>query len=523
MTCNTFNSPTSKFSDYAADPAVLQAQIVTFPQMIRAEQDPAAKYDTNQLIDVSFNMVNWVKGYANEDDWPYAWDRVERGPILPTEFADFLDSSGYNIDDVDNLVTNQVSPIQPDAFMDQLEYFYDENFANSITGGFCSSFANALNTILGIINGASDFIKSLASLASGLAGQLQSLGQLLQQLVDTMAGVMLQQLQNIISSVSAIVGGAVAMGNLLYAKAQKAAQFFSEANLKGIKAAIDKLISDMSKAYENLTPELIAYLLYRLCQLAEAIANFMQSPVQGIMDLLNTFQSTQTALKNISYAASARAIQAGGFRMDEFDVARIKSQSAEAINASSYTNSVDRSYYVTKGFTDVDIARATSLTEPGNQFVEFGPGVLKIDTPFEGAGYKKVNPEIWMRIFRVAERLGKKLTINSAYRDPAYNASLESKGAAKNSLHMSGEAIDVSMNNIGGPDQIAEFIKIASQEGFGAVVYYPSQNFVHCDSGDRRRSWNKGQSHPTIERALDIHIVDGFRNGTPPLTTSNVQ
>jgi uncharacterized protein YcbK (DUF882 family) len=66
--------------------------------------------------------------------------------------------------------------------------------------------------------------------------------------------------------------------------------------------------------------------------------------------------------------------------------------------------------------------------------------------------------------------------IISAYRSPGTNAALKSLrgGVAKNSLHLSGRAIDMR--------------RAAISVGRGGVSYYAGSNFVHVDTG-RVRTW----------------------------------
>lgn len=72
------------------------------------------------------------------------------------------------------------------------------------------------------------------------------------------------------------------------------------------------------------------------------------------------------------------------------------------------------------------------------------------------------------------------ITINSAYRTPRRNATIE--GAAKHSLHMQGKAVDITMRGVtlNQLEQMAKYYKV------GGVGIYRS--FIHLDTG-RVRSW----------------------------------
>lgn len=74
----------------------------------------------------------------------------------------------------------------------------------------------------------------------------------------------------------------------------------------------------------------------------------------------------------------------------------------------------------------------------------------------------------------------------SGYRSPHTNAMLRShsRGVAKRSLHMSGQAIDVRLGDI----NAKHLREIAVTLKAGGVGYYPRQGFVHMDSG-MFRTW----------------------------------
>ena len=74
----------------------------------------------------------------------------------------------------------------------------------------------------------------------------------------------------------------------------------------------------------------------------------------------------------------------------------------------------------------------------------------------------------------------------SGYRSPVTNAALRSRseGVAAGSLHMTGQAIDISL-----PDVPLTTLRDAARAlRGGGVGYYPASNFVHVDVG-RVRTW----------------------------------
>lgn len=72
----------------------------------------------------------------------------------------------------------------------------------------------------------------------------------------------------------------------------------------------------------------------------------------------------------------------------------------------------------------------------------------------------------------------------SGYRCPKTNSGLRShsEGVAKNSLHMTGQAIDLRLPGY----DTKQIRNIAVALKAGGVGYYPKSNFVHMDTGDVR-------------------------------------
>lgn len=73
----------------------------------------------------------------------------------------------------------------------------------------------------------------------------------------------------------------------------------------------------------------------------------------------------------------------------------------------------------------------------------------------------------------------------SGYRSPHTNEAMHehSRGVAKNSLHMEGQAIDIHLEDV----NLTHLHKAALDIGRGGVGFYPHSNFVHVDVGPVRR------------------------------------
>ena len=88
----------------------------------------------------------------------------------------------------------------------------------------------------------------------------------------------------------------------------------------------------------------------------------------------------------------------------------------------------------------------------------------------------------------IQQKLGSRESFHvfSGYRTPATNALLRrrSKRVSKQSLHMQGKAVDISL-----PGYDTQTVRRAAISlNRGGVGYYPSSNFIHVDTGPVR-SW----------------------------------
>ncbi len=99
-----------------------------------------------------------------------------------------------------------------------------------------------------------------------------------------------------------------------------------------------------------------------------------------------------------------------------------------------------------------------------------------------------IDPRLMDILFVLQNKLDSKggFRVLSGYRSPKSNALLRrnGEGVAKNSLHMTGQAIDISMP--GTP--LSRLHNTALAVHSGGVGYYPKTGFVHVDTG-RVRSW----------------------------------
>jgi len=99
-----------------------------------------------------------------------------------------------------------------------------------------------------------------------------------------------------------------------------------------------------------------------------------------------------------------------------------------------------------------------------------------------------IDPRLMDILYVMNNRLGVKNSYHvlSGYRSPATNARLRrnSEGVARNSLHMTGQAVDIRLPGT----RLNVLRKAAMDLKSGGVGFYPRSDFVHVDTG-RVRHW----------------------------------
>lgn len=520
MSCNTFDSPSTKYSTSALTTEQLGARIKTFGDLLAEEKNPALKYDSAFLSSAIVNITAMTRVITSVSPGNYTQlvERVEAAPLTASEIADFIDTTGNTVESITAAIqvfntTNAITSIIVSNLLDQLNTYYTQSFGSSISNGFCATFNGILSSLAALM-GAFTVAKNILN---SILGTFGSIINLLKNLVDTIKEKMLSILDSIKSAAAKFVNMAKQFGDAI----RNVANFFSDLNMQKLKDMISNIISGIASKFQQITPEVLAYLLFRFCQLTSAIESFMRSPIQGLQDMLLRHTQAMSIFTNMSNSAKLAAVAAGAFRMDEATIAANKQRAADAANrnGNGFT-SVRPSVYYTKPFDQSEVQAALSIISGNFSSPYFDFSKVLNDEDKEKT-VTMLGVDIIVVATRIAKRVGKKLYINSAYRSPAKNANTD--GAARNSLHMSGLALDISWagSGITTSEERERFIAIASQEGIGGIGTYRGNvtPFIHIDVGPRRTWPGDTNEYTTSGTEYDhasaraLHEADRFRNG----------
>jgi len=489
------------------------------------QSDPSLQYDQEVIYaTVSLTKSTLISVDPSGLTYPLLQERFRQGPILAPEYADFLSFSQYDLTYVNELLNSfpVTPPVGLSQYFDQLELYYDQNYSATLSGGFCSAFSGKLLALSGLISGAAKLISQLKNFSlSSVLAQLTSIKEILYKLVDNLKQKLLQQIQNIATKIANFKNMITSVANALGNKLQQVSNFFSDLNMNNIKKKIEEIIASMAGGYEEITGDVIAYILFRLCRLSEIINSFMRSPVDSIKNVMNNFAMQSVLFQNFSRTATIGAVNAGLFRKDPFDT--IAEQGAVA----AATNAAGVSTYLSRPVTATEIAMANELKsatlEKINSNSYAAASLISFDTLNKDEAprsWQEVDALVWVRIFRIAQRLNTKLSLISAFRSNAkqtrlYNDAIAQYGPSQkrvakpgSSLHEFGGALDVDMGGRSNEFR-ANFIRSASEEGFNGIGTY--SEFIHVDN--RGDIWTWGGYNTD---ALALHKDNAYRKGLRP-------
>ncbi|AKF13376.1 peptidase M15 [Sinorhizobium phage phiN3] len=432
-----------------------------------------------------------------KSDYPSLSTRVEQnvGRISYTELADFLEYASYPsvVDFNTRIVTN------PRNVARDMNRYYEEQMSGSAIS-LCSLLSNPFESIAGLLDKIDSLTGNILNYLPSIASRLQSFAETMKAMTETLfeslrgilanvGGMAQQVIQGLANAPAAIAGIAQVFSNQ-FAALQN---LLSEDNLANIKEGIDKFVTKAVLQFQKIleNPQVILYLLYMFCKTQSFIESSLQTPIKSFQGMVSNASHEQNVLRVKSAPRTQAAIAAGRPTVTQESIAEIRAQKGNSHNAAvaaanpadvpdqtkvvwtpEHTTHPDPHSWSNLAFADSVINNSFWTTGGGK-----GMGISK------AVGYYGCKLEVLEMLNKVGQMIGKKLTVNSAFRHPVYNRHV---GGAKASMHMKGVALDVSM---AGVDREA-FCSAAYRVGFRGFGGYGS--FIHVDTGSKR-SWNKGR------------------------------
>ena len=443
---------------------------------------PAVKKRIEAKPTVSVSDVNAIiknSPVVTKDNFKkMIYDRYPVVPITPQTYP--------NTNDV--YVSNNVTNI-----LDAYEYYLQDSFYDSKMGKFCSlapnifsaidEFSNFFDNISSISRSFDDLVSSFENMSA--KAMLERLQNHVMSVVDSIMQNKLKILENF--SISKLLNdkgfSSDSVSKRIYSKIQREKEnvisLFSKENVEQIKEKIKGLLSYALGIFERRDIEEIEFLVYRFCNLMQRLEEDSDNALYKLKNYSDTIEYARTTISASSNAASARAIQAGAIRFEPQVYERAQSEQTNYLLQSSAQRNSNYSAPISSGDVDGITPWNDGNGDERIKFTQNWPRVLG------RAGWEKVSIDARVKLMRVQKRFGKRLNINSGWRSPSYNASVNGKPGSR---HLRGEALDISWSGFRKNSQeYSMFIQFAREEGFsGFGISYDT--FIHIDIGPAR-SW----------------------------------
>lgn len=445
--------------------------------------------------------------------YPYLVTRIETTPLItPAEVETVLGTSFLTIDTVGSYLT-PFTTLVPSTFND---YYGPGSFNGSGMGSFCSLVPNIFAAYTDLMNAFEDikgFANRFTNILSAIqefsvAGLLESLKQQALAVIDQIVAKVRAKINEITGLFTRVAKFRINLDNVynkMHQEKQKIDQVLAKPSIDNLKTAVEGAISFAASLFEELKLEEIQFLILRFCELISGIENFFQDLTKPLEDIPDNFRKSFDYLQAAGFSGAARANAAGAFRLssdqratgrqtvDSIAPTIVSGQGVtfgdEGITVEGGIQVRGRAYRI-QPISEQEIAVLNNeltfenVTSGRSQYIELLKGEsFSIDGP---AIWTRVRPMEKVMLYRLSVRIGKKLTVNSAYR--SLYAQSKINPDVTQSWHSSGQAFDVRMSSYSGMS-FEVFKGHANSIGFSRVRAYNSQGFVHIDTGPPSAMW----------------------------------
>jgi hypothetical protein len=391
--------------------------------------------------------------------------------------------------------------------------------ASELFSGFLGGFKSLKDFIAGL-NNPLDALSGLASALKQFANSLiGSIGDIVNAIKDKISNIAVS-ISDAIKKIIGLQGRNKLSLNTWFAKQFANLQnSLSDLNIANMVESISTKIAEAVKGFGTLTIDAIEFLLFTFCKMATAVENNLMSLVDPIKNAFNAITTAPAALALGSADNLRKSVESGRPVVEptvlqeqcEAYIRQLATSSATSANPNSpaYATGDNSPIIVPSDFSKHPLPSAWSnLSWSGqvtnNQFfvthgdlrmVDDGGYIVNVKSKgiSPAIGYYGLHLNGIEKLNEVGRIMGLTLNVNSGYRHPYYNTYLRhvkngfDGNVAKNSNHMSGIAIDVSI--AASSSRRLEFLILCKKVGFRGFGYY--NTFTHVDMGNRRQ-WNPG-------------------------------
>lgn len=500
------------------------------------DTDPfgSAGLNRNSIIDLT-NGLNGLLGASDLTGFDTLKERFDQFPLTFTEIAAFAINNNENVDDllnglnnfqegnggggntlgpyvgysskdggIDGTNSNQFSDAFLGGLLGDLDFYYNQNLGASINAGTCGAFGNALMQLLGVFTLLDTLNATLAKitdldpkkLAIQLAQKLkieaikEKIKETIKKLVEKIKRQVLKTVNSIIPQLKNMGCASKAYFKKMRKKIDQINEFFSEENIKRIRDEIDAFINNMVANFQRLTLENALMLMYQLCRFTEQLQALLMGDANEVQRIAIVTQNETRALESAGLKQTMKAVENGAVRVAPAERLKKREEVIKKNNEESKDSKVPKDHITDPCPTQEEMEIINKVSEAGlGSNITFSSSVVK------NKEWQDVDNSVWSKLLRIVKATDGEYEVTNGVKKKTNTTA--TMGGTSNHIHLTGFAVDISINDENRDDTIIA----ASKAGFSGIGVY--KTFLHLDVGTRR-SWVAG------DKGIDISPTEQF-------------
>ena len=338
---------------------------------------------------------------------------------------------------------------------------------------------------------------SLEAIVATLEGVIKGVIEAAKKVVMAAAGSVLLVLKGLESAAGPVIKKMKKMINDVNT-------FMEDPSVDKLKKGIEGIVADLASQFEKLTPENVANMMFRLCQMAQDLQGQLMAPAMELNRFANTVGGQAQALLSRQAQETKSAVSYGAIRISKEDRDSKKSEVTKKLN-SGITPDKEEEDFVTSQYPNSEEMNALiNVSDSGvGDSIKFDSAVVDYE---DGDGWKRVHHNVWLKLLRTHEQTKKTYTIKRGYQKPVDSVLFPKKKIP--TWYSMGASVDIDVTS----SERRETIIAASRAGFGCIRVYPS--YIQLVNGKRQHYIDSGIAETDrgeLSLLLDKHDIDGFR------------
>lgn len=472
-------------------------------------------YESLSSFNTDFLKRDIAQTYINAGDNEVLEYRLNRGPITPLEYAEYLREFNHTPTSIENLYNTK-----PAQIVSELNYYYTGSSSNSILGKFCAlmpnvfaaidAFFDLLDDIDGLVQDAFAFLAKIRNVEDEIKAffekiKVKALIEAIKEKVEKAFQKIVKRVENAIKnfSVENVMGQIETFVNDKIVKRitqlkEEILEFFSEENIKNLGKKLKAQIDYAMSVFENPSIEEVQLLIAKICGLITGIEGVINKLKDPLNDFSKRYEEVFYTLKNVSDRVKGEAIRAGAIRLDdEVRKERINNSRERFEQQGNVPPPTTQEYEGVPTWEEIKDNNHPKIGIQGGWIAALG-----------SAGWTQTDRKVKAMLMALQAKAGRRLIVNSCWRSMQYQKMLYDAGKTNtlNSLHTKGMAFDIKWagwNRETTPvsDEAYDFMDLAKEVGFRGFGRY--KGFIHIDYGPTRL-WKSEQFRELERQQLGI-------------------